>query len=129
MFLAESDDSDSPSHPYLYARVLGVFHANIVYVGPGMSNYTPQRFEFLWVRWFELDLNAPVGNWDQSRLDRVHFPPMANDNSFGFLDPNNVVRSCHIIPAFSRGRCSDSGRGISQCAGDSKDWASYYINR
>ena len=38
---------------YLYARVLWVCHANIVYVGLRAVNYQPCQMDFLWVRWHE----------------------------------------------------------------------------
>ena len=59
MVLAHREDnhnnkSDSePRHPFWYARVLGIFHANVVYTGPGMTDYMPRRLHFLWVQWFE----------------------------------------------------------------------------
>ena len=55
MVLARPHDETIPqlSHPFWYARILGVFHANVVYTGAGMRDYAPRRLEFLWVRWFE----------------------------------------------------------------------------
>jgi hypothetical protein len=49
MLLAADVDAQRSPHPFRYARVLGIYHANIVYVGPGMLNYQTHRFEFLWV--------------------------------------------------------------------------------
>ncbi|KIJ89832.1 hypothetical protein K443DRAFT_117467, partial [Laccaria amethystina LaAM-08-1] len=40
---------DLPTHPFLYAQVLGIYHVNVVYSGPGMLNYEAMRFDFLWV--------------------------------------------------------------------------------
>lgn len=52
----ESDKTNSlgseKDHPFLYGRVIGIYHVNIVYVGPGMKGYEPLRFDFLHVRWF-----------------------------------------------------------------------------
>jgi hypothetical protein len=48
MLLADDADSSSPHH-FLYARVLGAYHANVIYVRPGMRDNQPRRFEFLWV--------------------------------------------------------------------------------
>ncbi len=42
------------THPFRYGRVIGIYHANVVYTGPGMKNYEPMRFDFLHVRWFQL---------------------------------------------------------------------------
>jgi hypothetical protein len=124
-----ADDSDDPHTPhFLFARVLGIYHANIIYTGPGpgITDYSPHRMEFLWVRWYQ---HVTDGSWTTSTLDRVCFPPMASQNSFGFLNPSDVIRSCHIIPAFVTGKRYMDGRGLSLCARDSEDWRYYYVNR
>ena len=36
-------------HPFLYARVLGIYHANVIYTGGRAPSYQARRFEFLWV--------------------------------------------------------------------------------
>lgn len=126
---SSSDEEDtSPSHPFRYARVLGVYHANVVYVGPGMVDYQPQRFEFLWVRWYKVMKTTRTG-WTAHRLDCIKFPPLAEDDSFGFVDPSDVLRGCHIMPRFSKGQLHSDGKGLSFCAKDSSDWAQYYVGR
>lgn len=121
---------DCNHHPFCYARVLGVFHANVIYVGPGSKNFRSQRIEFLWVRWFEIlqDRSATLG-WDQHSLDRVKFLPMAHEDAFGFVNPADVLRACHAIPSFADGQLHPDGVAMSKCAGDSDDWKCYYINR
>jgi hypothetical protein len=37
----DEDQHSAERHPFRYARVLGIYHANVVYVGPGMVNYQP----------------------------------------------------------------------------------------
>jgi hypothetical protein len=103
MLLAEDDSTGSHSHPFLYARVLGAYHANVLYTGPGMRNHEPRGFDFLWVRWYEL-VNPASSGWSSSKLDTVRFPPMHQANSFGFVDPKDILRGCHIIPAFAKGK-------------------------
>lgn len=124
-----ADDDDDSNHPFLYARVIGIFHINVVYTGGTMVDYHPRKVNVLWVRWFEHDTNVPVGSWSRSRLDRLRFPPMSHEDSFGFLDPADVVRGCHIIPAFATNRRYADGQGISHCAQDSGDWKGYVVNR
>ena len=124
-----ADSSDSSDHPFLYGRVIGIFHANVVYTGFRTVDYRPRRLEFLWVRWYELDPNVPAGSWTCGTLDRLRFPPMAEPGAFGFIDPSDVVRACHIIPAFASGKRYGDGRGLSRCAMDSDDWNSYYLMR
>lgn len=122
------DTSTFHHHPFLYGRVIGIYHANIIYTGPGMVNYNPNRFDFLWVRWYEvIPNNAPL--LDQPyHLDQLTFPPLADKGSFGFVDPADVLRSCHIIPAFREGS-RGNGDGMSKHARDSEDWKTYYVGR
>ncbi|KJA19277.1 hypothetical protein HYPSUDRAFT_99107, partial [Hypholoma sublateritium FD-334 SS-4] len=128
----EPSDSDA-FHPFLYARVIGIYHTNIVYTGPGMKGYEAMRFDFLHVRWLQLDPVQSQGQstcaWTSLRLDRLSFPPMAQKTSIGFLDPNLVLRGCHLIPAYSFGKARSDGIGISKMLKDAKDWKYYYVNR
>lgn len=123
-------DQDVENHPYRYARVLGIFHANIMYTGPGSNDFLSRRMEFLWVRWFELlhDRTTAKG-WEQRVLDTVRFLPMADEDAFGFVDPADVLRGCHLIPSFHDGVLHADGVAMSRCAGDADDWKCYCINR
>src|ERR1700722_3457156 len=55
MLLAKRNEENGsePDHPFMYARVLGIYHANVIYTGEGMVDYQARRVEFLWIRWFE----------------------------------------------------------------------------
>lgn len=131
MLLADHQDgsvSYSNQHHFRYARVLDAYHANVIYTGPGMRNYDARRFNFLWVRWFEVTNPASSG-WNNRTLDSVHFPPMHTKNSFGFVDPKDVLRGSHILPAFAKGKRQANEVGISRCAKDGKDYKLYYIGR
>ena len=75
--------SRSTEHPFSYARVLGIFHANIIYAGPSSRDYQACQMEFLWVRWFELTKPTKDG----LTLDTLRFLPMVNPDTFGFVDP------------------------------------------
>ena len=94
-----SFEDDSRTHPYWYARVLGIYHANIFY---GQAR-KPERMDFLFVRWFGQDVKWNSGPANL-RLGRVGFVPSGNIDAFGFLDPTLVIRACHLIPAFALGR-------------------------
>ncbi|KAJ8592017.1 hypothetical protein M405DRAFT_734033, partial [Rhizopogon salebrosus TDB-379] len=101
MLLADSDDpAAGEQHPYLYARVLGIYHVNATYIGPGMIDYRSHRIDFLWVRWYQC---VDRCSSQHTSLDRVYFPPMAEPDTFGFVDPDDVLRCCHIIPHFAQG--------------------------
>ncbi|EDR03911.1 uncharacterized protein LACBIDRAFT_331060 [Laccaria bicolor S238N-H82] len=112
--------------PYrlLWQQLAGI--VNAIQIGTATPDYAPQRFDFLWVRWFS---KVTAGSWKKHRLECISFPPMANDCSFGFLDPNDVVRACHIVPAFSSGARHPGSQGLSLCARDSADFCQYYVGR
>jgi hypothetical protein len=49
-------------HPFWYAHILGIYHANVIYIGEGNTNYLSCRLEFLWIFWYGLtDYNAGWG--------------------------------------------------------------------
>ncbi|KAH7903999.1 hypothetical protein BJ138DRAFT_1019753, partial [Hygrophoropsis aurantiaca] len=114
--------NNEASH-YRYAKVLGVHHANIVFAGSGSDTH---RMDFLFVRWYEC---IELGSWEMQTLDRVRFKPLDCDDAFGFISPDDILRSIHIIPCFSRGMRHEDGVGISLLAGDCNDWHEYYVNR
>ena len=95
--------SSNLTHPYRYARVIGIFHANIIHRADDHSHWSDQRrLEVLWVRWFELDTERHCGGWSTSRLPALTF---VDDNrsgvsAFGFVDPKDVIRGVHVIPSF-----------------------------
>ncbi|KAG2045967.1 hypothetical protein BDR06DRAFT_1040545 [Suillus hirtellus] len=123
---SEDSNATSEQHPYLYARILGVYHVNVTYIGPGIIRYHSHRIDFLWVRWYQY---VDEGSSQCPSLDRVCFPPMAELDAFGFVDPNDILRCCHAIPQFSQHLRHLDGKGVSHCAQDQLDWKFYYINR
>lgn len=147
-FMCVQDDTSSPPDPdsqpprprYVYGRLLGIFHANVMYAGPGISEIRKRRFDFLWVRWFTAGADGAVP-WQEKKQDVLSFPLVGLPGSCGFLDPANVVRAAHIIPRFASGPVHDIdeepvGREggkkrfiFSRCAGDRTDWKAYYVNR
>ena len=127
MLLSQNDDSSAISHPFCYARVLGIYHANVVLTGPESRDYQSRRLEFLWVRWFEI-LESPAG-WEHYSLDKGRFVPMHRAGAFGFIDPADMLRCCHLIPTFAdeKQHLDDIAISLNTC--DADDWKYYYINR
>jgi len=84
--------------------VQGIFHANI----QTARLPTPQKFFFLWVRWFTpIDVNfIPTQARSYPRVSFVPYQSKENE-AFGFVNPEHVIRGCHIIPAFELGRTFD----------------------
>lgn len=96
----ENKKTNKPLHCFHYGKVIGIYHVNAVYNGPGMVNYHSHRMDFLWVRWYE-----PKSNQTNSpyQLDQLSFPPIESKGSFGFVNPKDVLRGSHIIPMFRQG--------------------------
>ncbi|KAF7975060.1 hypothetical protein HWV62_10563 [Athelia sp. TMB] len=123
----ESNASDGST--YRYGRVLGTYHVNINYNGPGRPYYHEKhRMEILWIRWYE-EVGELETGCTHKRLGRLRFPPIEDDDAFGFVDPADVLRGCHIIPRFRFGKVHKEGIGYSPLINDGLDWKQYYINR
>ncbi|QRV96107.1 hypothetical protein RhiJN_24125 [Ceratobasidium sp. AG-Ba] len=125
-FIMTRNQDDDPDHPFWYAKVIGIYHANVLHLG--LHTQAPRRIEFLWVRWLEL---AEVGGWDLCRMDRIAY---TNSNStidsFGFIDPATVIRSCHLIPSFKYHQATKpAAPSISYDDQLEGDWSHYYVNR
>ncbi|KAK7679639.1 hypothetical protein QCA50_017351 [Cerrena zonata] len=112
-------------HPFVYAHVLGIYHAEVIHTIPGQPA-TAHTMEFLFVRWYQRDTTFPAG-FKQRRLHRVAFRPPQDVDSYGFLDPDDVIRGAHIIPAFAHGELAPSLERRSQHFQFPK-WNFYYIN-
>ncbi|GLB33254.1 hypothetical protein LshimejAT787_0101380 [Lyophyllum shimeji] len=128
MVLAHEDDAESNPHPYWYARVIGIFHAEVRHAGTTSNSSETRAVDFLWVRWFGRDLQHRSG-WKAKRLHRVGFVDSAEPEAFGFLDPADVIRAVHMIPAFAFGHTSDllAPSIARQLVENDEDWVYYYV--
>ena len=127
MVLSHEDIENA--HPYWYARIIGIFHADVQYRGPELGNHAPRRINFLWVRWFARNRNVQSG-WAVRRLPCISFYPQGEPEAFGFIDPEQVIRAAHLIPAFRFGRTTallppSIARRKSE---NDEDWDWYYVN-
>jgi hypothetical protein len=115
---------------YWYARVLGIFHTDVLHVDPLARNRSVQHMEFLWVRWFGIEPGYRSGS-RFGRLPKVGFVPDTDISAFGFLDPSLVLRGCHLVPAFASGRTSALLRTVSLTLArppdETDDWTNYYV--
>lgn len=105
--MVPSPETHAGAHPFWYAAVLGVFHAEIQHTGRQSSDLRPKVLDFLWVRWFEPAHNYLFGQ-KQAKLPKLSFLPEADEFAFGFLDPSLILRGCHLIPAFADGETPES---------------------
>lgn len=84
MISAIEDDGGSEHHEFWYAQVLGIFSAQCRLRSADANTLT--RLDFLWVRWYGRD------------------PDEEGPGAFGFINPTDVIRAMHLIPAFTWGR-------------------------
>lgn len=88
--------------------------------------------QFLWIRWLGPEPGWRSG-WKPLCLDRIGFVGAAKHSpNFGFLDPANVIRAAHLLPAFAYGRTREFLgplliRHLPE--DDDDDWESFYVNR
>ncbi|KAG2139105.1 uncharacterized protein EDB93DRAFT_1253173 [Suillus bovinus] len=121
-------EETAPSHPYWYAHILGIYHMEM-WINVDGEQPIKQHLEVLWVQWL-----APLRNHQSgmkhTRLPKVAFVDESDLDAFGFLDPGQVVRGAHLIPAFASGRGSSSlryGQSLGHPGGEPDDWEVYYV--
>jgi len=119
--------SGDDTHPYWYARIVGIFHAMVLQTGPKSKSREPKKMEFLLVRWFGLDTNE-IGGWKAKKLHQIGF--VEGDEAFGFVDPADIIRGVHLIPRFSLGRTKELlGPSFARSVLEKdEDWVRYYVN-
>ena len=102
VFTHKDDNDNANAHPYWYARVMAIFHADIQCRNPESRTVDTQHMDFLWVRWFRRDLDYCSG-FEVQRLPQIGFVPSNNESAFGFLSPDAVLRATHLIAGFAYG--------------------------
>jgi hypothetical protein len=76
---------------FWYARILGIYHANVYYQGSTLM-------DFLWVQWLTRITDIP-GGWGTCLLDRVRYPadPQIH-HAYDSIDPIDITQAAHPIP-------------------------------
>ncbi|KAL4261253.1 hypothetical protein AB1N83_010639 [Pleurotus pulmonarius] len=121
----DDDESMANQHPLWYGRIVQILH--VVVHHPRLPQ--PQHFDVLWVRWFGRDTTFKAG-FSRRRLHRIGFIAIDDAMSFGFLDPNEVIRAIHIIPAFHYGTTQALETSAVADAAERKNegkWRFYYV--
>ena len=67
------------------------------------------------MRWFRHDSRRKSG-FKSRRLPRVQLVEEDSAHAYGFLDPDDVIRASHLIPAFASGK------------NEAEEWNYYYVN-
>ncbi|OSC97856.1 hypothetical protein PYCCODRAFT_1340710, partial [Trametes coccinea BRFM310] len=121
-------------HAYMYAWVVKVFHVNVRLADAPGEDF--EHMDILCVRWYELDPSFASG-FEAKRLYRLRFVPVdAMDDSFGFVDPSDIIRGVHLIPVFAHSRTNELLPGPSVARQEmpfdeddhDTDFRYYYVN-
>ncbi|KIK32717.1 hypothetical protein CY34DRAFT_100899, partial [Suillus luteus UH-Slu-Lm8-n1] len=123
-----SHETDEERHPYWYARIIRIFHVE-VWNFADASMTKPQQMNFLFVRWFGRDPTYKSG-FSAKRLPRIGFLKGEDPCSFGFIDPDVIIRGIHLIPAFEHGQTDQllADSFVRREADLGKDWLYFYVN-
>lgn len=130
--MLRSPETHHGAHPYWYAQVIGIFHAQIMHIDPrrgSQESSQPQHMEFLWVRWFGTEPGYRSGP-RYAKLPKIGFVPDTDDMAFGFLDPSLVIRACHLIPDFHGAKTPDllHGPSVARQIEEEEDWCNFYVD-
>lgn len=85
---------DNNEHPYLYGRVLDIFHVDVKNNGPGsiLEVDTIVTIPLVWIRWFKLDSQANCqSGFSHLRHPSVSFYDCTHQDAFGLIHPDEIV--------------------------------------
>jgi hypothetical protein len=125
------------AHPYWYARILGVFHAEVTH--PLLSSQST-TMDFAWIRWYGEDPSSPKSIWASRRMYRIGFVPQVEPSlqspqmspAFGFIDPALIIRGAYVEPAFAHGMDYNSlppSLAARKPDENDADYNFYYVNQ
>ena len=104
--MVQSPEVGDNTHPYWYAQVLGIYHTQASTTHPAAAKHSAQPIQFLWVRWLGTEPGYRSGS-QVARLPKIGFVEVTDEDAFGFLDPDLIIRGSHLIPAFHSGQTCD----------------------
>jgi hypothetical protein len=129
--MVRSPEAGDNVHPYWYAQVLGIYHTIVSTTHPAASRHSAQPMQFLWVRWLGTEPGYRSGS-RVARLPKIGFVEATDEDAFGFVDPDLVIRGSHLIPAFHFGRTCElmpyDGPTAARSVGEKDDWLNFYVN-
>ncbi|KAK6987898.1 hypothetical protein R3P38DRAFT_2574131, partial [Favolaschia claudopus] len=98
-------------------------HADIMTLAPD-SDDTPDDHPFCYAR------IIGVFHCDAASSGNIEFLPDSVPNAYGFLDPDEVIRASHLIPAFHHGPTDPVEYTTLARKGDEfDDWRFHYVNQ
>ena len=131
--MVKSPETGPGAQPYWYARVIGIFHAFVSSSHLGVKEKMLRQMDFLWVHWFGMEPGPYCHGFRHACLPKIGFVESSDNYAFTFLDPAQVIRGVHIIPAFSEGRTSallPVTKSVARILNpeEEDDWLNFYVN-
>ena len=87
--------------------------------------------EFLWVRWLGIEPGYRPGS-KIACLPKVGFIEATDEDTFGCLDPDLIIRGSHLIPTFDSGQTSNlmpyNGPTVACSSSEKDDRTNFYVN-
>jgi hypothetical protein len=125
--------SDDDEHPYMYARILDLFHVNATNTGPNSilpPDDSGAMVQMAWVRWFKLDRRPGPSGFHSLRYPSVSFYESCSPDAFGFIHPDEIIRAVHLIPSFKSGQTVQYLDGPSKARPEieDRDWEHFNVN-
>ena len=131
--MVKSSETGPGAQPYWYACVIGIFHAYISLTHPDVGGKRLHPMYFLWVGWFGMEPGPYCHRFCLACLPKIGFVQSSDHYAFTFLNPAQVIRGVHLIPAFSE-ECTSSLLPVTKSAAcilkpDEQDnWVNFYVN-
>ncbi|KAI6096855.1 hypothetical protein F5141DRAFT_975522, partial [Pisolithus sp. B1] len=116
-------------HPYWYVCIVHIFYVNVCHFGPNSTGHEIKQMNMLFVRWFGHCMNSPSG-FTAHCLHCISFIEAGDPDAFGFVDPNVMLWSVHLIPSFTHSH-TDQYLGplfICPIMDDNEDWRYFHVN-
>ncbi|KAF9256719.1 hypothetical protein L218DRAFT_845596, partial [Marasmius fiardii PR-910] len=113
-------------HPYTYAQVIRIFHANVCLAPSLQTNkiLINRCIDFLWPRWYKLNMTCKPG-FKAKRMYHLSFPSPNDPRAFGFLSLEDLYKHLISSCASTIWRQLSSNRKQEH---EEEDWKYYYIN-
>jgi hypothetical protein len=133
--MVTSPETGPNAQPYWYACVIGIFHTMVssTHLELEVTARSWHQMDFLWVWWFGMEHGRYRHGFQVSHLPKIGFVKSSDNYAFTFLDPAQVIRGAHLIPAFVEGRSSALLPAKKSVAcilnpNNEDDWLNFYIN-
>jgi hypothetical protein len=130
--IVPSPETEKGAHPFWYAAVLGVFHADVQHAGDDSRDFRFNKMEFLWVRWLGVvpghvlrEKSGEIAkNWLRSGFRRVRLWV------FGSLTRCSRMSSHTVFHRWKNSGSSytdSQGESLGRVGTEGDDWANYYV--